>query len=144
MRELARKEKARPKPEPSLAELSAIGLTRDEVHAFKSGEACKFWFVRADRVRTATLAELPKLQHLRGSTPDWLVHRKITFVEGIRGSYKAKVLVISHRWEAPEEPDEHGTQLRAIQKHLEAHPEIELVWYDVRAAAFNAPAPPFP
>ena len=31
---------------------------------------------------------------------------------------------------AQHEPDEDGTQLRAVQAHLEANPHIEWLWYD--------------
>jgi len=62
--------------------------------------------------------------------PSWLVQREISFAEGMAGKYRSKVLVVSHRWETPGEPDGENAQHREIVAYLRAHPNIELVWYD--------------
>ena len=121
---------SQPPPLPSAAELRAINLTQDEVRSFKDGASCKFWFVKAEHVRQAPATSLLKLQHLRATRPEWLVHKPVSFVDGLRGAYAGSILVVSHRWESPGEPDELGVQLAAIQQFLADHPEVELVWYD--------------
>jgi hypothetical protein len=42
----------------------------------------------------------------------------------------ASILVVSQRWEEPYQPDADGEQLKAIKAYLEAHPDIEWVWFD--------------
>jgi hypothetical protein len=42
---------------------------------------------------------------------------------------------VASRWESPDEPDEQGVQLAAIQHFLVAHSEVQLVWYDYWCAS---------
>jgi hypothetical protein len=46
------------------------------------------------------------------------------------GGITANILFVSHRWEEPDQPDVDGEQLKAIKAYLEAHPDIEWVWFD--------------
>ena len=46
------------------------------------------------------------------------------------GDYRENMLGTSHRWEHPDEPDTKGTQLAALKRYLDDHPEIEYVWFD--------------
>lgn len=61
----------------------------------------------------------------------------------IEGSFRGRILVISHRWPAPGQPDPDGVQEREIKEYLNSPQgrEIELVWHDVSAAT-NARLPP--
>ena len=110
--------------------LAAVGLRGSDVLDFAKGKRCSFWFVRADRLRAFTGLTPPKLQELRRNHPEWLEQRTISFVDGCKSIYQGSILVISHCWEAPEEPDKMGAQFAAVKQHLSAHPEVELVWFD--------------
>jgi hypothetical protein len=56
---------------------------------------------------------------------------KIPLASAFRGGgITANILFVSHRWEAPDQPDVDGEQLKAIKEYLEAHPNIEWVWFD--------------
>jgi len=62
---------------------------------------------------------------------DKLVKLTIDLAMAFRGEgIIKKILFISHRWEEKWAPDVRGEQLKAIQKYLLAHPEIEFVWFD--------------
>ena len=93
------------------------------------GMECSFWFVNADSLRRAAKPSLPMMQTLRTQEPHRLVQKTIGFVEGISGAYK-NILVVSHRWETPTDPDPDGAQALAVQAYLKAHPEIDAVWFD--------------
>ena len=69
------------------------------------------------------------MQLLRTERPTWLEQRTLHLEHLCTGAYRRAILVVSHRWEAAEEPDGNGEQALAVQGHLMAHPEIELVWY---------------
>jgi hypothetical protein len=97
--------------------------------ATTEGLECSFWFVDADSLRRAATPRLPKMQTLRTQEPHRLVQKTIGFVEGISGAYK-NILVVSHRWETPTDPDPTGAQALAVQVYLKAHPEIDAVWFD--------------
>jgi hypothetical protein len=98
-------------------------------NAATEGMECSFWFVNADSLRRATKPSLPMMQTLRTQEPHRLVQKTIGFVEGISGAYK-DILVVSHRWETPTDPDPTGAQALAVQAYLKAHPEINAVWFD--------------
>jgi hypothetical protein len=67
------------------------------------------------------------------------VQHTISFVDGCTGSYKSNILVISHCWEAADEPDKHGVQFAAVKEHLKAHPSIELVWFECALGVQSTP-----
>jgi len=69
------------------------------------------------------------MQTLRTQEPHRLVQKTISFIEGIKGAYKY-ILVVSHRWETPTDPDPTGAQALAVQAYLLDHPEIDAVWFD--------------
>ena len=93
----------------------------------------RFYFVRARKLLESREETLPALQTmLRNPTayPDWIVERHMTFDDACRGKYLRDTLVTSHRWLTPKHPDPDGEQLRVLRAHLEAHGEIEYVWFD--------------
>jgi hypothetical protein len=97
--------------------------------AATEGKECSFWFVHADSLRRTAKPSLPMMQTLRTQEPHRLVQKTIGFIEGIKGAYK-NILVVSHRWETPTDPDPDGVQALAVQDYLKAHPEIDAVWFD--------------
>jgi hypothetical protein len=98
-------------------------------NAATEGMECSFWFVNAYSLRRAWKPSLPMMQTLRTEEPHRLVQKTIGFVEGISGAYK-NILVVSHRWETPTDPDPTGAQALAVQAYLKEHPEIDAVWFD--------------
>ena len=115
--------------------LAKVGISGAEVLAFQMGLQCKFWFVRADKLRAFKGTTPPKLQVLRRDHPDWLELRTVTFSEGITGMYAQSHLVVSHRWEKPGAPDEMGVQFAEAQAYLLANEAIEWVWFECAAHA---------
>ena len=115
--------------------IQALAVEKAEVeeaaaqNAAAEGMECSFWFVHADSLRRAWTPSLPMMQTLRTQEPHRLVQKTIGFVEGISGAYK-NILVVSHRWETPTDPDPTGAQALAVQAYLKAHPEIDAVWFD--------------
>jgi len=97
--------------------------------AESEGMECSFWFVEADSLRRAAKPNLPMMQTLRTQEPHRLVQITISFIEGIKGAY-TNILVVSHRWETPTDPDPTGEQALVVQAYLKAHPEIDSVWFD--------------
>ena len=118
--------------------LASAGLTAPLVVEFSEGKRCSFWFLRADKLRDFSGTTPHKLQELREEHPDWLEQRTINFVDGAAGAYLDTMLVISHRWEEPGEPDKQGAQFEAVKAHLNAKPSIELVWFE--CATTRSPA----
>ena len=109
------------------AALQSVGLSDALLERFREGSECSFWFVKASAIRSGELAPpVAPLQELRRTRPDVLQQATIT----LGGLYVKRILVVSHRWEDPAKPDVRGSQHAAIVAHLEAHLEIELVWYD--------------
>ena len=121
----------------SEAALSVVGLSRALIQQYHAGKECVFWFIRADALRSLTPATLPKMQWIRAERPDWLVQLTIRFVDVCAGVYRGEYLVVSHRWEAPDEPDGTGVQALAVQQHLRDHPEIAYVWYGTSLASLH-------
>ena len=82
----------------SPAELSSVGLSEGLVTQYKTGEACSFWFVRAECVLAAgsgvTPRPIPKLQLIRVMNPSWLRQVEISFADGIAGRYRDKVDIV--------------------------------------------------
>ena len=111
------------------ADKAAADKVADEKAAATEGMECSFWFVNADSLRRAWKPSLPMMQTLRTQEPHLLIQKTIGFTEGIKGAYK-NILVVSHRWETPTDPDPTGAQALAVQAYLKAHPEIDAVWFD--------------
>jgi hypothetical protein len=85
-----------------------------------------FYFTPAELVREWSTESLPRMQKLRRH----LRKMKVPLKDAFHGKGIIKeILFVSHRWEVPEKPDLEGEQLKAIKAHLEAHPDIEWVWY---------------
>ena len=125
--------------------LAKAGISGADVLAYKEGLRCKFWFVRADKLRTFEGTTPQKLQVLLHDHPDWLELRTVTFSDGIAGMYAQSYLVVSHRWEKPGAPDEMGVQFAETKAHLLANEAIEWVWFECAAHAspFTPLWPPF-
>ena len=92
---------------------------------------CTFVFLDAARLRRAELKSLPSFREIMLNHPDWHVERTLSIDDAsAEPSALRSILAVSHRREMDEVPDPTGAKLAAIQRHLERHPEIELVWYD--------------
>ena len=113
--------------------LAKAGISGADVLAYQEGLQCKFWFVRADKLRAFKGTTPPKLQVLLRDHPDWLELRTVTFSEGITGMYAQSCLVVSHRWEKPDAPDETGVQFSEVKDYLLANMAIEWVWFECAA-----------
>jgi hypothetical protein len=111
------------------ADKAAAERAAAEKAAATEGKECSFWFVNAESLRRTAKPRLPMMQTLRTQEPHRLVQKTIGFVEGISGAYK-NILVVSHRWETPTNPDPTGAQALAVQAYLKEHPEIDAVWFD--------------
>ena len=60
-----------------------------------------------------------------------LTKMSLPLASAFRGAgIMANILFVSHRWEEPGQPDVDGEQLKAIKAYLEAHPDIQWVWFD--------------
>ena len=92
-------------------------------------DAPSFYFIPAKWVRACSTTSLPRMQTLRKD--GHLEKRSVPLASAFRGEGIIKhILFVSHRWETPNQPDVNGEQLNAIKKYLEAHPDIEWVWFD--------------
>ena len=81
--------------------LATIDLLKEEFVFWMTTE-CEFYFILADKLRSATDSELPSmatLQELRFTKPDWIVSKLITFKEALSGAYASEYLSLSYRWE---------------------------------------------
>ena len=93
---------------------------------------CTFYFVDANFLREAgdDVLSMPPFHALQAKEGA-IVRKKFSRDGAYRAAYAdGSYLAVSHRWESPDAPDPSGQQLRAIQTHLRAHPEICFVWYD--------------
>ena len=115
-----------------MKELESYGFTKDKISLFRGGRICSFWFLRADKLREAVEPALLMMQTLRAHWSTWLVQKTVDFELGVKGAYREKYLIVSHRWQTSDSPDPDCTQALAIQAHLLEHPMIQYVWYDVR------------
>lgn len=92
-----------------------------------------FYFADAKFLRELgadTATSLPAF-HVLQSKSGALVRKTLSRDGSYRAAYAdGTYLAVSHRWEAAEEPDPSGQQLRALQAHLHAHPAISFVWCD--------------
>jgi hypothetical protein len=91
---------------------------------------CTFWFVSAAHLRESTDKCLPSFQQLSKRGHGWLSKHTIARDGSFRGAYAQRYLAVSHRWFARDAPDKDGLQLAEIRIYLEAHPEVQWVWYD--------------
>lgn len=94
---------------------------------------CEFVFLRADKLRDASLEQLPKmlsLQQIAEQFPDWIVRKQITLAGICRNEYAAEYLAVSHRWGAISEPDAGGDQLRLLKQYLASgeQPQVKYVF----------------
>jgi len=88
-----------------------------------------FYFIPAKTVREWSSESLPRMQKLRDDK--LLKKMKVPLKDAFHGKGIIRsILFVSHRWEVSGKPDLEGVQLAAIKAHLEAHPEIEWVWFD--------------
>jgi hypothetical protein len=117
---IRRKNQATPmKVEQAIKELRSQGWDDD---------APSFYFIPAKWVRECGTKSLPRMQALRDV--GHLEKFRIPLVDAFQGKGVINhILFVSHRWEAPDQPDVDGEQLKAIKAHLEANPDIEWVWY---------------
>ena len=106
-----------------------------ESHADKAVETAwdplkpRFYFLTRAAVLDLSATQLQRMQEMRDS--DLLVKVLIDLNDAFQGKGLIEsVLFVSHRWEDPATPDETGAQLAALKKHLQAHPEIQYIWFD--------------
>lgn len=71
---------------------------------------------------------LPSFQELQRDKPDWLVRHSCDLGGAIKGEYREKFAVVTHRWEEKHQPDPTGKQKRQIRAMLREKPNIEYVW----------------
>ena len=95
-----------------------------------ASEGCRFFFVSAAWLRSYTGRTVPHFQTLQREHAGVLSARVVTLDEARTRALVGNVCTVSHRWMAQHNPDEDGTQLRALQAHLESQRQIEWVWYD--------------
>ena len=110
--------------------LNQVGLTAALVLEYQKGKRCSFWFVRADKLRLFSGTTPSNLQDLRKAHPDWLVQRTVDFLDGFRGAYQGKFLVVSHCWEDPSQPDAKGVQFKTLKDYLNEKPSVEWIWFE--------------
>ena len=109
-----------------LAQVQAV--ISAETHA----DECSYYFVSAAYICESSAVALPSFSTLQKCGA--LIRRTLRAGVVYRGGDGGDLLAVSHRWDAQHAPDESGAQMRAIQAHLRAHPEITAVWYECVAA----------
>ena len=95
-----------------------------------------FYFVRREHVVRASRPP-PRFQDLRRQHPG-AIERLALSKEAIcmhkatetAPARYANILCVSHRWDAPRQPDESGIQFEIIKAYVEEHPAVKYVWYD--------------
>ena len=100
----------------------------------KSMDRCTFNFLLASELRREAAPSLFST-HFQKVDATMLTRQEVTMRDVLQGTLKSKILVISHRWSAPGQPDPDGAQEREIKRYLNSPEglEIELVWHDVSA-----------
>ena len=90
---------------------------------------CTFWFVKREVILAAPpgtpLGTFKQLKQ-KGALEQQVIKRGDAF----QASFAKSVLVVSHRWETPTEPDPKGNQLAEVQKFLNEQKALTLVWFD--------------
>uniref|UniRef100_A0A6T8Z4W3 Heterokaryon incompatibility domain-containing protein n=1 Tax=Haptolina ericina TaxID=156174 RepID=A0A6T8Z4W3_9EUKA len=94
--------------------------------AARAGTGCEFRFLRVETLLDRSISSLPPHQN----DDDLYALLYLTIAESCQHLFREKVLVVSHRWDRPEEPDPSGTQLKALKRFLRAHTQYEYVWVD--------------
>ena len=88
-----------------------------------------FYFLPRQVVLECSARSLPPMQRLRDV--GHLVKFQIPLGDAFQGKGVVNhILIVSHRWEEPGQPDADGEQLKAIKAYLEENPDIEWVWFD--------------
>ena len=113
-------------------------LTPEEKRlAAREGTACEFCFLRAAVLLDRNDASLPPHRGI-SEDPELYALLYLTSAECCQHMYRHKILIVSHRWDRPNEPDPSGEQMKALKRILRAHPQYEYVWV-VRAPPIGAP-----
>ena len=102
-------------------------FSKEEVTFAQEGSQVPFWFVKREYVLKAQ-GKLPCFQELREQKAI-----EVDFIkreDSFELKFAKKTLVVSHRWEDPEDPDPNGEQLKVVQDALTADENLERVWYD--------------
>jgi hypothetical protein len=115
--------------EEQKAESAEVSRIKALAAAEEERGECTFTFLRASAVLALEegTSRLPRFQDLG---EDQLLERTISLDDIRSGTSHQSVLVVSHRWETPRQPDPYGKQLAVLREYLRSHPKIELVWFD--------------
>ena len=105
---------------------------RDEVEVsldeYDPNRRVTFYFLRSAKVCKLAGDRLPTFREAKAA--GLLIQRTMTLGDALRGKYVKEILAVSHRWDTSDEPDTTGEQFIALKEHLNAHPEIKLVFFD--------------
>mmetsp|Transcript_59553 Transcript_59553/g.98745 ORF Transcript_59553/g.98745 Transcript_59553/m.98745 type:complete len:535 (+) Transcript_59553:95-1699(+) len=96
-----------------------------------------FWFVDADHLRTAGYSRLPEFKVLLRTGAlqlKWFLLDDRGFIRTDQLDGLERFCVISHRWEALNQPDPAGVQMDQLRKILGEHTDIKWVWFDYGCA----------
>ena len=93
-----------------------------------SGNACRFYMLKADLLREGHFDHFPK--HRDVVNGGFGKYMTITASEAVRGLYRGNILAVSHRWETKGDPDPTGEQFVALCDHVKLHTSIKFVWID--------------
>ena len=113
-------------------EADAIKEAKSLLEALR-GEACDFYFVRADAIRNGEITLRSSFLKLKDEHPECIERKRMTFKEALSGTFVDTVCTVSHRWETSEEPDTQNVQLDALSSFLTEDPRgkrIDWIWYD--------------
>ena len=116
------------------AQAQARLTEKEKLEAAHHGTACEFQFMRTKNLLEREGSSLPKYQDVL-SDPDAMVSLYLTSIECCQHLFREKVLVVSHRWDSPDQPDPSGKQLQALKRQIRANPQYDYVWI-VRSHAF--------
>jgi hypothetical protein len=98
-----------------------------KLEAAQNGTACEFYFMRTKSLLDREGSSLPRFQDV-AKDADAMVPLYLTSIECCQHLFREKVLVVSHRWDSPEQPDPSGKQLQALKKKVRANPQYDYVW----------------
>jgi len=114
-----------------------------KLEAAQNGTACEFYFMRTKNLLDREGSSLPRFQDVLATNEqagpsvsrqdiakdtDDMVSLYLTSIECCQHLFREKVLVVSHRWDSPEQPDPSGKQLQALKKQIRANPQYDYVW----------------
>ena len=117
------------------AQAQAKLTEKEKLEAAHRGTACEFQFMRTKNLLEREGSSLPNYQDV-SSDPDAMVSLYLTSIECCQHLFREKVLVVSHRWDSPDQPDPSGKQLQALKRQIRANPQYDYVWI-VRSHAFS-------